>query len=343
MSTINMPQENPSSQPKRKLRIETLVPQVNQSLSVNELLSKMDSANQILTDVSTSDHDVFDCMDDMIESLSLMKLQSSDFDWQEALSEFRNHPVLKTCHEDPFTRRAFEKPRGYAGDAELLDFIYGVEEFWELPEMSEVGKRIFRYTSMAPAPMGVRARRSFVADQIDVTCAKNPNAKVLSIAAGHLREAHISSAVRRRRFERFVALDADEQSLAEIKECYGEFGVETFAADVRQLMRGTFDLGKFDLIYSTGLFDYLNEKSAARLVSRTFEMLEPGGELIVANFLPNIHDIGYMDVFMDWRLVYRTRREMMEMTMDIPLDQIENIQIFVEENQNIIFLSIKRR
>jgi len=30
------------------------------------------------------------------------------------------HPIRELIHEDPFTRRAFEKPRGYDGDTELL-------------------------------------------------------------------------------------------------------------------------------------------------------------------------------------------------------------------------------
>ena len=32
-------------------------------------------------------------------------------------------PIFALCQEDPYTRRAFEKPRGYAGDAVMLDFF----------------------------------------------------------------------------------------------------------------------------------------------------------------------------------------------------------------------------
>ncbi len=34
------------------------------------------------------------------------------------------HPLRALVHESPLTRQAHDKPRGYAGDPELLDFIY---------------------------------------------------------------------------------------------------------------------------------------------------------------------------------------------------------------------------
>ena len=44
------------------------------------------------------------------------------------IPEFRrtcqSHPIWQLLMEDPYTRRAFEKPRGYAGDAVMLDFVY---------------------------------------------------------------------------------------------------------------------------------------------------------------------------------------------------------------------------
>src|SRR6185369_13041245 len=59
--------------------------------------------------------------------------QMSGADWAEFASGIRSHELWDVFCQDPLTRRAFEKPRGYAGDAVMMDFVYGIHHhhaFW---------------------------------------------------------------------------------------------------------------------------------------------------------------------------------------------------------------------
>jgi len=140
-----------------------------------------------------------------------------------------------------------------------------------------------------------------------------------------------------------VALDADAQSAAEVQQCYSSYGVETVTSSFRRLLSKKSGTGEFDLVYSTGLFDYLNQRTGRRLTEAMFQMLRPGGRLLIANFLPGILDVGYMESYMAWKLIYRTRQEMLAISEEVPLADIRDIRLFVEENQNIIFLQMTKR
>lgn len=303
-----------------------------------ELSTQLDTALRWLVD----ENRVCDCLELLFTSLQTLKLELDEKNWQECVQVCRAHPVLTVLHEDPFTHRAFYKPRRYAGDAVMLDYIYGQEDYWPLPKCTALGKQIFDYTTLAPASAGVRARRGYIADALDMAAFELTRPHVMSIAAGHFREAEMSSAIRRRRFGRVVALDADPQSLKEVESRYGRYGVETIAEPLMSLLKGTVDAGQFDVIYSLGLFDYLKQSIGRRLVTKAFDMLRPGGRLIVANFLPGIHDIGYMEAVMDWKLIYRTREEMIGLTTEIAEEHVQNIGLESEENRNIIFLTIRK-
>jgi len=308
-----------------------------------DLAHLLDSTHHTLL---TSDGDrelVHEALDRLFGGLAIQKATSTPEEWKTRVQSCRIHPLLATIHEDPFTYRAFSKPRGYAGDAQMLDLIYGPEERWPEPETTPLGLDIYHYTTSAPAAEGVRARRAFVADLIDYSSSQNPKQHILAIAAGHLREAILTTAVRRKRFGRFVALDVDPTSLEEVDREYGPYGVETVPASFIALLKSGLDLGKFDLIYSTGLFDYLNEGIGRRLVTRLFEMLNPGGQLIVANFMPGVRDIGYMEAFMDWNLIYRTRRDMVNLTTEIDESQVKDLSLFAEDSRNIIFFRMTKR
>jgi extracellular factor (EF) 3-hydroxypalmitic acid methyl ester biosynthesis protein len=281
-------------------------------------------------------------LDELFNSLRERKLASQPADWQQFVQHCQTHRLLKLLHQDPFTYRAYSKPRGYAGDAVMMDYIYGREERWPAPEADAIGTHIFNFTTQAPASEGVRSRRAYIAARIDRLAEEKRRPHILSIASGHLREANLSAAVRRRKTGRIVALDADPLSLAEVSNAYSCFGVETFNASFRDMIGSQTRAGEFDFVYSTGLFDYLNQRTARRLVTGMFNMLRPGGVLLVANFLPAVRDIGYMETFMGWNLIYRSRIEMMDLTLGIPEEDVKEVTVHSEEFRNIVFLQVTK-
>lgn len=309
----------------------------------SELCGLLDHSHHLLLDSNGNREQVGQALDSLFGGLERQKAICTADDWQACIQKCREHALLATLHEDPFTGRAFAKPRGYAGDAELLDLIYATEERWPEPQATSLGLNIYRYTAAAPAAEGVRARRAFVADLVDGVTSERQGQHILAVAAGHLREANLTAAVRRRRFGRFVALDSDTVSLAEVDRAYGPYGVETVPAPFSALITNRVQVGKFDLIYSTGLFDYLSNNTGRRLVTTLFNMLNPGGQLVVANFMPGIRDIGYMEAFMDWKLIYRTRQSMVDLTMEIGESEIRDVALFAEDSRNIIFLRVTKQ
>ena len=251
------------------------------------------------------------------------------------------HQIKEIVHEDPFTRRAFQKPRGYAGDAKLLDFIYQPATVLD-ERPSERGLAIAEYCLHRPAPLAVRARCQQMAELIDRVAATIHRPTVLSIAAGHVREAAQSCAVQSGQVGRYVVLDQDHRSLTVADRTYAHLGVRTLHGTVRGLLTERTPLENFDLVYAIGLFDYLSQPLARRLIRAMFNLLRPGGRVVAANFLPGLPDVGYMETFMDWRLVYRTREEMADLAAEIPLAQLDGVHIFDNGTRHLAFLELTK-
>src|SRR3954447_17254690 len=120
-------------------------------------------------------------------------------------SSIRPHGVCRLIHEAPFTRRAFEKPRGYPGDAITLDYIYGTSGL--PPHTTSRGERIFEWERQTDACRAIRARRDALAEILQELTGADSHARILSVACGHLREAQKCAAIREGRFAEFIAFD----------------------------------------------------------------------------------------------------------------------------------------
>jgi hypothetical protein len=65
-----------------------------------------------------------------------------------------------------------------------------------------------------------------------------------------------------------------------------------------------------DLIFCTGLFDYLDDPTAAEMLSVLWQQLGAGGQLRVFNFSPVNPTRAYMEWLGNWYLTYRTDSQM---------------------------------
>ncbi|WP_136615954.1 MULTISPECIES: class I SAM-dependent methyltransferase [Mesorhizobium] len=265
--------------------------------------------------------------------------------WQALIPVAQNHPILEYFLQDPLTRWSFSKPRGYSGDAELLDYIYCDPHVAEsVANASEVGKALYSHTQNVPSCVAARERRDLLTRYVDEIAAKNgPQTEVLAIAAGHLREANRSAALAEGRLKRWVALDQDPQSVGLIARDFQGTAIEAIDGSVRTVLTRGHKLGKFDFIYASGLYDYLQHNVAVKLTKTCLQMLKPNGTFLFANYAEGNPDAGYRETFMDWVLLLRSEVDMWNIVnASVDRNAVE-AQVFFGENHNVLYAVIEKR
>lgn len=244
------------------------------------------------------------------------------------------------------------KPRGYAGDSEMMKMIYMNDYRGE----TTFCKLMQKYTVGVPAAQSVRNRRSLIMEKLHKFSEPNHNAsqekiKVLSVACGPAFEiADILVSSRDFTKYHFTLLDQDPLALKEAKQFISDIeknsGSRVQADFVNlsvRLMLGKKpfkrDLDNFHFIYSMGLFDYLSTPVAKAIIERLYNLLAPGGELIVGNFHVSNPSKHFMEYWGDWHLIHRTEEELKNL---LPESSASKVSVIFEDTGSQMFLAIKK-
>lgn len=256
--------------------------------------------------------------------VGLHEARSDSALFQSATQELRSHKLFELVRKDPYTEHSFRRPRGYPGDAELIDMIYDIAPS---QGFDDFGMSLFSRTVACGACEAVRQRLKFAREMLADAAAQNKS--ICSLAGGHCREAE---GLAGQLNGSFTIVDQDPQSLAVVRNTYGD-AVETVEANVFNWLRTAPREGRrFDLVYSLGLTDYLDARQLLVFTKLAAKILAPGGRLILANF----HDhrwSAYMEAAMDWHLIYRTEADMAQNAQEAEL----NYRLFRDETGYIIF------
>jgi hypothetical protein len=235
----------------------------------------------------------------------------------EAAAEVLKNSVgnlTEVVNQSPFMGRALKKPRGYAGDDRLLTYLYD-DEVLEAP--TNMGKLLNYAVFSSPAANAMRNRTKIVQGVIFDRLSRKTPLHVTGIASGPAREVSTMTGLLPSGSKRsqiiWTLVDQDRKALDSAQESLSAGVIEPrfVHAGPWEIIRGRVELGEQDVIYSLGLFDYLEHRTAVEMVKCLYECLAPGGLMLIGNFHPRNPLRVLMEGAADWYLIHRTEDELL--------------------------------
>jgi hypothetical protein len=216
--------------------------------------------------------------------------------------------------------RARLKPRGYAGDYELLARMYANARCDD-----SLGRLLDRYFQEDAAPVAVRNRMRMIGEwtveevrrRIPAQGSRLIRIAVVGSAFGlDMRDALLQLEERERASVAIVLLDLDPAAIEFAREQLAPLvpadRLETASGSILKLpvrpKLATPLLGT-DLLFCPGIFDYLDDSDAAAMLRLFFESLAPGGRMSVFQFASHNPSRALMEWIGNWYLIYRTEPE----------------------------------
>lgn len=214
-----------------------------------------------------------------------------------------------------FLKWSFDKPYGYAGDYKIIEDIY-----LNTPKSHGFTRLFDNYFQMSAISIAVRNRKEDFKRIITnfIMQGQGRSMRIMDIASGpchDVKELLSSENKHRSKFGRvsFDCFDGDHRSIGYAKEV-----LKSYRSQVNFTQLNIVKLAlskdvereypfKYDVIYSTGLFDYLDTRVATRLICNLKQLLNPGGILAISDVRDKYSNpsIYFMEWVADWSLVYR--------------------------------------
>lgn len=190
------------------------------------------------------------------------------------------------------------KPRGYAGDFEMIDKIYLYHKSKQ-PELAAWDE----FFHSQHGPRAVRNRKSYFHRLLDEL---PENAKVLKLGCGPGRGMFEWLSEHPEREVQFNCIDIDENAI-KYAEHLNRAHSNRIAFHKKNVFRFTPPAEeKYDLIWAAGLFDYFDDKAFVMLGKRFIKNVKFGGELVIGNFSTYNPSRPYMELFGEWYLHHRS-------------------------------------
>ena len=236
------------------------------------------------------------------------------------------HPLLLCA---PFIYRTYQKPLGYAGDYEMVNMILRSPH----EGSSLFAKLVNTYFLSQPPAEAHRNRIKYLTEQI-VTEAKSitrlgRSARIFNLGCGpaaEIQEFLIREDISDQ--AEFTLVDFNEETLhytanrlSELKKEHNRrTPVSYLPKSVSQILRDSrraqeaFTSERYDLVYCAGLFDYLSDRVCRRMMEVLYNLVPPGGLLIVTNVSADNPVRNIMEYVVAWNLIHRDALQLASLT-----------------------------
>lgn len=231
------------------------------------------------------------------------------------------------------------KPFGYAGDFRVIDWMY--KRVYD----TQIENQIWDdFCHSQHGGESVRNRKEHLKQIItEILTIKGRPIKVLDFASGPCRDIAegIDFAGEAIHGSLFHLVDIEPQAIEYAQKVTKPYAkLVNFRWECANVFRFRYK-ERYDLVWSAGLFDYLNDKLATALIAKMWCHTAEGGQMIVGNFHPRNPTRNYMEWCMDWQLIHRTEDELKQLGINAGIPE-ENITIEQEPLGVCIFLCARK-
>ena len=221
------------------------------------------------------------------------------------LSKFKRDIFEKTdsiFSKSYFINYARKWPKGYPGDYKLLELIYR-----NTPLSSGIGEILDKIFLRAKLAEAVRGRLNTMITLLKREFTARHDLRVLNIGCGSCREfIELTKEIKESKAH-ITCVDLDNEALDFAARRASLLGIDNQvsfrkynAIRMVKTERILKEFGKYDLIYSIGLFDYLSDEIVIGLFESLYEILNKQGKLIIAFKDANAYDPSVYHWIVNW-------------------------------------------
>lgn len=279
------------------------------------------------------------------QSLEKKSFKSYQQYYQKILSD----PLL----EAEINRYIKEKPLGYPGDYVMMNYIYdGHNDF---VGESSLMMLINHYTTNIPISCSNIKRKDYFKQKIsELLDSAKQSAKIASVGCGSARELiELAEEGKINKPLVFTCVDFESHALNYIESQLLKIEADKkrflemryYQFDIREVVRKQDMLaivGEQDVVYASGLFDYLGDYLAKKILSVLFSLVRSSGLLIIVNAgLRDVEFRSYYEMLGEWRFFHRSEEDILTWTK--ALKNVASVE-FEEFSfpMNYLFLLIKK-
>jgi extracellular factor (EF) 3-hydroxypalmitic acid methyl ester biosynthesis protein len=294
---------------------------------------------------------------------SALHTMSADFDKRTGAlgRSYASSMLMPILMASPLDRRAYEKPLGYAGDYRMMELCFTRD----LGGEGLFGRFLHSIGQSYTLARAVVAREAVTRAAIHKAAATEGAGpvRILALAAGAAIEVRrfLDETGPLRRPVEVILLDQDRgahetahrhltRALLERHRGTLPVTVKCLHFSVRQLLKPQTPedraivseaLADLDLVYSSGLYDYLPERVAAALTQRLHSRLRAGGRLLLGNLVETPDSTWIMDYVWGWPLLYRTDETMLRLAEGLTPEP-ERVGITRDATGRCLFLDVTK-
>ncbi|MBU6338386.1 MAG: class I SAM-dependent methyltransferase [Rickettsiales bacterium] len=245
-----------------------------------------------------------------------LQISKDEIDCYRDFTQGLLHPFFMSS---PFPYRVYSKPLGYAGDYEMMRMIQ--RENAEGPNLFAKFVNVF-YTNI-PIANSVKNRTNrlvgLIEEGVKLAEQKNEEYNSLSIGCGPALEVKqfIENNFPKTKCN-FKLLDFNEETMnfavnqannvKKDKSCEISGELNSVHELLKRSINKKEEEERYDLVYCSGLFDYLSDRVCSKLVKLFYSMVKPGGKVFVTNMHSNNYHHHLMEIIFEWYLIYRDER-----------------------------------